>query len=61
MTFSGSPQIVTLKGKTLAEKAADALKAEWGNNTSLELAFMRVLEIALDFSPPPPQPSQYIP
>ena len=53
MTFSGSPQIVTLKGKTLAEKAADALKAEWGNNTSLELAFMRVLEIALDGHVPP--------
>ncbi|MDE7299916.1 MAG: DUF2828 family protein [Lachnospiraceae bacterium] len=47
MTFSGSPQIVTLKGETLAQKINDVSRAAWGMNTSLELAFMRVLEIAV--------------
>lgn len=48
MTFSGSPQIVALKGETLAQKIANVSKAAWGMNTSLELAFERVLEIAVN-------------
>ncbi|MDE7060202.1 MAG: DUF2828 family protein, partial [Lachnospiraceae bacterium] len=47
MTFSGSPQIVALKGETLAQKIENVSKSVWGMNTSLELAFMRVLEIAV--------------
>ena len=47
MTFSGSPQIVALKGETLAQKIENVSKSAWGMNTSLELAFMRVLEIAV--------------
>ncbi len=48
MTFSGSPQIVALKGETLAQKIAGVSKAAWGMNTSLEQAFERVLEIAVN-------------
>lgn len=47
MTFSGSPQIVALKGETLAQKIGNVSKSAWGMNTSLELAFERVLEIAV--------------
>ncbi len=46
MTFSECPQIVTLKGETLAEKVGNISKCAWGMNTSLERAFMRVLDIA---------------
>lgn len=47
MTFSGEPQIVKLKGETLAQKIGMVSKAAWGMNTSLERAFERVLEIAV--------------
>ncbi|MDE7325630.1 MAG: DUF2828 family protein [Lachnospiraceae bacterium] len=53
MTFSGSPQIVTLKGQSLAQKINNVSKADWCNNTSLELAFLRVLEIAIAGHVPP--------
>lgn len=47
MTFSANPQVVELKGKTLAQKIACVNKAEWGMNTNLEAAFEKVLYIAV--------------
>lgn len=47
MTFSGTPEIVILKGETLAQKIQNVSKAAWGMNTSLESAFEKVLEIAI--------------
>lgn len=47
MTFSGVPQVVTLKGETLKQKIDYAKSAEWGMNTNLEAAFEKVLEIAV--------------
>jgi len=48
MTFSGSPQIVTLRGKTLEQKIRNVSKADWGNNTDLKAAFDKVLDIAIE-------------
>lgn len=48
MTFSGEPQVVELKGETLAQKISMVSKSAWGMNTSLERAFERVLKIAVD-------------
>lgn len=48
MTFSGTPQIVTLKGETLEQKILNVSRTAWGMNTSLERAFERVLEIAVN-------------
>ena len=47
MTFSGSPEIVTLKGETLEQKVKNVMKASWGMNTNLEAAFKRVLNLAV--------------
>lgn len=47
MTFSGSPEIVTLKGETLEQKVKNVMKASWGMNTDLEAAFKRVLNLAV--------------
>ena len=47
MTFSGTPEIVILKGKTLERKIYNARRANWGMNTDLKAAFYKVLEIAL--------------
>lgn len=46
MTFSGIPETVILRGETLEQKIRNVSKANWGNNTDLEIAFERVLEIA---------------
>ena len=48
MTFSGSPDIVTLKGETLNQKICYVSKADWGMNTDLQAAFAKVLDIAID-------------
>ncbi|MBQ4284614.1 MAG: DUF2828 family protein [Lachnospira sp.] len=48
MTFSGKPQVVSLKGETLKQKIDYVHKAEWGYNTNLRAAFERVLKIAVD-------------
>lgn len=47
MTFSGNPQMVELKGETLAQKIANVSKAEWAMNTNLKAAFEKVLTIAV--------------
>ena len=46
MTFSGIPETVILRGETLEQKICNVNSANWGNNTDLEIAFERVLEIA---------------
>ncbi len=46
MTFSAEPQIVRIKGETLAEKISFIHKSMWGMNTNLEKAFIKVLDIA---------------
>ena len=46
MTFSNSPQIVTLKGETLHQKIKNVENADWGCNTNLKAAFEKVLDIA---------------
>jgi hypothetical protein len=48
MTFSGNPHFVKLQGKSLAEKIANAERADWSMNTNLEAAFMKVLEVAVE-------------
>ena len=47
MTFSANPQVIELKGATLAQKIACVHSAEWGMNTNLEAAFDKVLYIAV--------------
>lgn len=48
MTFSGNPQIVTLRGETLSQKIRNVSKADWGMNTNLKAAFDKVLDIAIE-------------
>ena len=46
MTFSGDPETVILKGKTLEQKIRNVGKASWGMITDLKTAFEKVLDIA---------------
>ena len=46
MTFSESPTFVELKGRTLVDKVYTASRANWGNNTDIEKAFMLILSVA---------------
>lgn len=46
MTFSENPTFVELKGSTLADKVYATSKANWGNNTDIERAFMLILSVA---------------
>ena len=46
MTFSGDPEIVTVKGDTLQQKLASIAKAKWGMNTDLYAAFRKILDLA---------------
>lgn len=48
MTFSGKPETVVLKGKTLEQKIRYVAKADWGMNTDLRAAFQEVLDIAVE-------------
>jgi hypothetical protein len=52
MTFSSNPQFVKLKGVSLAEKVANAQTAEWGMNTNLEAALMKILSVAVENNVP---------
>lgn len=52
MTFSGSPQIVTLKGENLEQKVHSVSKAAWGMSTNLEAAFQAVLKLAVENNTP---------
>ena len=46
MTFSGNPQIVSLKGETLEQKVRNVDKTNWDMNTDLKAAFKKALDIA---------------
>lgn len=48
MTFSGKPQFVELKGTTITQKIHFISKAEWGMNTDLEAALLKILELAVE-------------
>lgn len=47
MTFSSKPDFVELKGSTITEKIRFISHAEWGMNTNLEAALMKILDAAL--------------
>ena len=47
MSFSQHPAIHKLQGETLLQKLQSIERKYWSNNTNLELAFMRVLDIAI--------------
>ena len=48
MTFSESPQFVTVKGDTITQKIDFISKAEWGMNTDLEKALLKILDVAIE-------------
>jgi len=48
MTFSENPQFVTVKGNTIAQKINFISKADWGWNTDLEKALLKILDVAID-------------
>ena len=48
MTFSGNPQFVTVKGDTIIQKINFISKAEWGMNTDLEKALLKILDVAIE-------------
>lgn len=48
MTFSGEPEFVELKGNTITEKIRFISKANWGMNTDLEAALMKILDVAIE-------------
>lgn len=47
MSFSHESKIHSLKGETLAQKLSSIDMDDWGGNTNLELAFKRILGIAV--------------
>jgi len=47
MTFSAEPEFVTLKGNTLYEKVQNAMGAAWTQNTDIEKAFKKILDVAV--------------
>ena len=48
MTFSENPQFVEVKGKTITQKINFISKAEWGRNTDLEKALLKILDVAIE-------------
>lgn len=48
MTFSGRPELVEIKGKTLFERVRNAMGAHWQMNTNIEAAFNLVLNTAVN-------------
>ena len=48
MTFSGNPKFVEVKGNTITQKINFISKAEWGMNTDLEKALLRILDVAIE-------------
>lgn len=52
MTFSKEASIIHMKGSNLYQKVLYTLNAPWGMNTNLEVAFERVLEIAIKANVP---------
>ncbi|KAK1322360.1 hypothetical protein QJS10_CPA03g01488 [Acorus calamus] len=48
ITFSATPQLHVIKGKTLAEKMSFVKGMEWGMNTDFQAVFDRILEVAVE-------------
>ena len=48
MTFSGDPQFVELKGDNITQKINFISKANWGMNTDLEKALLKILDVAVE-------------
>ncbi|KAG2612965.1 hypothetical protein PVAP13_4KG326920 [Panicum virgatum] len=48
ITFSHSPEIHMIKGKTLQEKLRFVQRMDWGYNTNFQAVFDRILRTALD-------------
>ena len=48
MTFSGNPQFVEVKGNTITQKINFISKADWGYNTDLEKALLKILDVAIE-------------
>jgi hypothetical protein len=46
LTFSGSPELVTLKGNVV-QKAQQMHKSHWAMNTNLNKAFAKILDVAV--------------
>lgn len=46
LTFSGKPQLVTLKGNII-QKIDQMTKSDWGMNTNLHAAFEKILSVAV--------------
>uniref|UniRef100_J3MYV4 TROVE domain-containing protein n=2 Tax=Oryza brachyantha TaxID=4533 RepID=J3MYV4_ORYBR len=53
ITFSRTPQIHTIKGKTLTEKLRFVQEMDWGMNTNFQAVFDRILRTAVDGQLPP--------
>ena len=51
LTFSGSPELVTLKGDVV-QKADQMVKSHWAMDTNLHKAFDKVLKVAVDGNVP---------
>ena len=47
MTFSQNPKFVAVKGETITQKINFISKAEWGGNTDLEKALLKILDVAI--------------
>ena len=48
MTFSGNPKFVEIKGRTITRKINFISRADWGNNTDLEKALLKILDVAIE-------------
>ena len=48
MTFSQNPKFVAVKGETITQKINFISKAEWGMNTDLEKALLKILDVAIE-------------
>lgn len=47
MSFSESPELISLKGSTLYERIRNAISTKWGMNTDIEKAFRMILNVAV--------------
>ena len=52
MTFSSTPELVTITGKDLWEKVSFMEKANWGGSTDLNAAFNQILSAAVKYNVP---------
>lgn len=48
MTFSRNPKFVELKGNNITQKINFISKADWGWNTDLEKALLKILDVAIE-------------